>query len=304
MEGIFMKKLMFVLSIAALLVSCGGDSNVEKKDKKQDKKAKCDFVIKDLNPYSPDCDQYVLISTSYGDIKIKLYRETPLHRKNFINLVKNNYYDGQIFYRVVPGSLIQAGDYKTAANPNIKDAGLNDVDYTIQSEINPAQRIHKRGALAAASYNKGEFSSGSHFYIVSHKKFKDSEIAAAEKTYTNTLVNQKFIEIQKPYSKELANLRAFAETGDNAKKREHDKKVQELMAQARKEVTPFRYPQLQRSLYSNLGGMPSLDPHYTVFGEVVEGMDVVDKISSVSVREGRPRENVFIKKVTVLNEYQ
>ena len=299
-----MKKLMFVLSIAALLVSCGGDSNVEKKDKKQDKKAKCDFVIKDLNPYSPDCDQYVLISTSYGDIKIKLYRETPLHRKNFINLVKNNYYDGQIFYRVVPGSLIQAGDYKTAANPNIKDAGLNDVDYTIQSEINPAQRIHKRGALAAASYNKGEFSSGSHFYIVSHKKFKDSEIAAAEKTYTNTLVNQKFIEIQKPYSKELANLRAFAETGDNAKKREHDKKVQELMAQARKEVTPFRYPQLQRSLYSNLGGMPSLDPHYTVFGEVVEGMDVVDKISSVSVREGRPRENVFIKKVTVLNEYQ
>ena len=304
MEGIFMKKLMFVLSIAALLVSCGGDSNVEKKDKKQDKKAKCDFVIKDLNPYSPDCDQYVLISTSYGDIKIKLYRETPLHRKNFINLVKNNYYDGQIFYRVVPGSLIQAGDYKTAANPNIKDAGLNDVDYTIQSEINPAQRIHKRGALAAASYNKGEFSSGSHFYIVSHKKFKDSEIAAAEKTYTNTLVNQKFIEIQKPYSKELANLRAFAETGDNSKKREHDQKVQELMAQARKEVTPFRYPQLQRSLYSNLGGMPSLDPHYTVFGEVVEGMDVVDKISSVSVREGRPRENVFIKKVTVLNEYQ
>jgi cyclophilin family peptidyl-prolyl cis-trans isomerase len=293
-----MKKILFALSLLLLFVSCGGDK--EKKTVK--KQAQTGYTVKDLNTKSPDCDQYVLMSTSLGDIKIKLYRETPLHRKNFINLVMNGYYDGQIFYRVVPGSIIQAGDYKTVKTPDMRDAGLNDVDYTIPAEIDPAKRIHKRGALAAASYNKGEYSSGSHFYIISHKKIKDSEIAAAEKTYTNSLVNKKFIEIQKPYAKELANLRAFAETGDNAKKREHDKKVQELMAQARKSVKEFRYPQSQRSTYTKQGGMPSLDPHYTVFGEVVEGMDVVDKISSVSVRDGRPRENVFIKKVTVIND--
>ena len=298
-----MKRILYGMLAVMLLISCGDKkTGQEGKSAAKDAKQNSTSAIKELNTDSPDCDQYVLMSTSYGDIKIKLYRDTPLHRKNFINLVMNGYYDGQIFYRVVPGSIIQAGDYKTVKTPDMRDAGLNDVDYTIPAEIDPAKRIHKRGALAAASYNKGEYSSGSHFYIISHKKIKDSEIAAAEKTYTNSLVNKKFIEIQKPYAKELANLRAFAETGDNAKKREHDKKVQELMAQARKSVKEFRYPQSQRSTYTKQGGMPSLDPHYTVFGEVVEGMDVVDKISSVSVRDGRPRENVFIKKVTVIND--
>lgn len=299
-----MKKILCGVLVAMLLISCGGKKSSGQDGKSTGNVAKQNSgpVTKELNQNSPDCDQYVLMSTSHGDIKIKLYRETPLHRKNFINLVMNGYYDGQIFYRVVPGSIIQAGDYKTVKTPDMKDAGLNDVDYTVPAEIDPAKRIHKRGALAAASYNKGEYSSGSHFYIISHKKTKDSEISAAEKTYTNSLVNKKFIEIQKPYARELANLRAFAETGDNAKKREHDKKVQELMAQARKSVKEFRYPQQLRNLYTKQGGMPSLDPHYTVFGEVVEGMDVVDKISSVSVREGRPRENVFIKKVTVIND--
>ena len=291
-----MKRIFFAFSIIALMFSCSGGT------KTQEAKSSTGFEIKDLNTQSPDCDQYVLMSTSRGDIKIKLYRETPLHRKNFINLVMNGYYDGQIFYRVVPGSMIQAGDYTSIKNPNKRDIGVNDVEHTIPSEIDPAKRTHKRGALAAASYNRGEYSSGSHFYIVSNKKVKETEISAAEKTYTKELVNIKFRELQKPHTKELTKLRALGET-DNRKKEEFNAKVNELLAEARKQMKgkDFHYSKAQRAAFLNDGGMPALDPHYTVFGEVVEGMDIVDAISWVSVYEGRPRENVFIKKITVID---
>ena len=294
-----MKRIFFAFSILALLLSCTGETAT------QEKKSTTGFEIKDLNTASPDCDQYVLMSTSHGDVKIKLYRETPLHRKNFINLVMNGYYDGQIFYRVVPGSMIQAGDYTSIKNPTKRDIGVNDVEHTIPSEIDPSKRTHKRGALAAASYNRGEYSSGSHFYIVSNKKVKESEVDAAEKTYTKELVNIKFRELQKPHSKELTKLRALGET-DNRKKEEFNALVNELLAQARKELKgkDFHYSKAQRAAFLKEGGMPALDPHYTVFGEVVEGMEVVDAISWVSVYEGRPRENVFIKKITIIDGAQ
>ena len=294
-----MKRIFFAFSILALLLSCTAETAT------QEKKSTTGFEIKDLNTASPDCDQYVLMSTSHGDVKIKLYRETPLHRKNFINLVMNGYYDGQIFYRVVPGSMIQAGDYTSIKNPTKRDIGVNDVEHTIPSEIDPSKRTHKRGALAAASYNRGEYSSGSHFYIVSNKKVKESEVDAAEKTYTKELVNIKFRELQKPHSKELTKLRALGET-DNRKKEEFNALVNELLAQARKELKgkDFHYSKAQRAAFLKEGGMPALDPHYTVFGEVVEGMEVVDAISWVSVYEGRPRENVFIKKITIIDGAQ
>lgn len=295
-----MKKIIFLFSIMALLVSCsGGESKQDPKPAMGEKNWRPDSVE------CPDCDQYVLMSTSHGDIKIKLYRETPLHRRNFISLVMSGYYNGQIFYRVVPGAMIQAGDYTSIKNPKSRDIGVNDVDYTIPSEIDPAKRTHKRGALAAASYNKGEYSSGSHFYIVSNKKVKESEVNAAEKAYTKELVNMKFREIQKPHSKELNKLRALGEN-DNRKKEEFNAKVNELLAEARRQMQgkDFHYTKAQRNTFLKEGGMPALDPHYTVFGEVVEGMDVVDAISWVSVYEGRPRENVFIKKITVINDAQ
>ena len=293
-----MKRIIFLFSIVALLLSCNeGGVKQEAKPVPGDKNWRPDSIE------CPDCDQYVLMSTSRGDVKIKLYRETPLHRQNFISLVMSGYYDGQIFYRVVPGAMIQAGDYTSIKYPDKRDIGVNDVDYTIPSEIDPAKRTHKRGALAAASYNRGEYSSGSHFYIVSNKKVKESEVDAAERAYTKELVNIRFREIQKPYSKELTKLRVLGEE-DNRKKEEYKAKVNELLAEARNQVKgkDFHYTKAQRKAFLNEGGMPALDAHYTVFGEVVEGMDIVDAISWVSVYEGRPRENVFIKKITVIND--
>lgn len=284
--------------MVAFLLSCGGEAV------KQEQKPKNGLEIKDLNTESPDCDQYVLMSTSHGDVKIKLYRETPLHRKNFINLVMNGYYDGQIFYRVDPGTLIQTGDYTSVKNRKFrKDMGASDVEYTVPHEIDATKSVHKRGALAAPSHTKGIRSSGGHFYIVSNKKVKETDIDAAEKMYNKELVNKMFLELQKPHIKELNKLSAMAEV-DKEKEKEYKKKITELMNQARKAAAgkEFHYTKAQRSAYLKDGGMPALDPYYTVFGEVVEGMDVVDAISWVSVYEGRPREDVVIKKITVIND--
>ena len=284
--------------MVAFLLSCGGEAV------KQEQKPKNGLEIKDLNTESPDCDQYVLMSTSHGDVKIKLYRETPLHRKNFINLVMNGYYDGQIFYRVDPGTLIQTGDYTSVKNRKFrKDMGASDVEYTVPHEIDATKCVHKRGALAAPSHTKGIRSSGGHFYIVSNKKVKETDIDAAEKMYNKELVNKMFLELQKPHIKELNKLSAMAEV-DKEKEKEYKKKITELMNQARKAAAgkEFHYTKAQRSAYLKDGGMPALDPYYTVFGEVVEGLDVVDAISWVSVYEGRPREDVVIKKITVIND--
>ena len=284
--------------MAVMLMACDNEAA------KQQKSTTTGFEVKDLNTASPDCDQYVLLSTSLGDIKIRLYREAPQHRKNFINLVMNNYYDGQIFYRVDPGSLIQAGDYTSVKNRKFrKDMGASDVDYTVPHEIDATKRIHKRGALAAPSHSKGIRSSGGHFFIVSNKKVKEADVDAAEKVYNKELVNKMFLEVQKPHAQELKKLSAMAEV-DREKEKEYKKKITELMNEARKAVSgkEFRYTKTQRNAYLKEGGMPALDPYYTVFGEVVEGMDVVDAISWVSVYEGRPREDVIIKKITVIND--
>ena len=284
--------------MAVMLMACDNEAT------KQQKSTTTGFEVKDLNTASPDCDQYVLLSTSLGDIKIRLYREAPQHRKNFINLVMNNYYDGQIFYRVDPGSLIQAGDYTSVKNRKFrKDMGASDVDYTVPHEIDATKRIHKRGALAAPSHSKGIRSSGGHFFIVSNKKVKEADVDAAEKVYNKELVNKMFLEVQKPHAQELKKLSAMAEV-DREKEKEYKKKITELMNEARKAVSgkEFRYTKAQRNAYLKEGGMPALDPYYTVFGEVVEGMDVVDAISWVSVYEGRPREDVIIKKITVIND--
>ena len=284
--------------MAVMLMACDNEAA------KQQKSTTTGFEVKDLNTASPDCDQYVLLSTSLGDIKIRLYREAPQHRKNFINLVMNNYYDGQIFYRVDPGSLIQAGDYTSVKNRKFrKDMGASDVDYTVPHEIDATKRIHKRGALAAPSHSKGIRSSGGHFFIVSNKKVKEADVDEAEKVYNKELVNKMFLEVQKPHAQELKKLSAMAEV-DREKEKEYKKKITELMNEARKAVSgkEFRYTKAQRNAYLKEGGMPALDPYYTVFGEVVEGMDVVDAISWVSVYEGRPREDVIIKKITVIND--
>lgn len=285
-----------------LSVSCGDGAKKEQAPAVPQEPAS---LVKELNVASPDCDQYVLMSTNMGDITIRLYRETPKHRANFINLVMNGFYDGQLFYRVKKDLFIQTGDYTSKTDPDGADLGVTDVDFTVPSEIDAAKRYHKRGAVAAASFNKGDYSSGAHFYIVTGKPAKDNELKLSERKVNEELVTKKFHEVQVPYRQQMLRLNNAAKH-DAKKKEELSKLVSKLMAEARAAVkgNEFSYSAKQRKEYFNTGGLPHLDAYYTVFGEVVDGMDVVDRISLVdATSKGRPRQHVKIEKVTILEDY-
>ena len=294
----------YFLFVAALLLSlctAGGDKAVNSTGQLAEPAS----VVKELNVNSPDSDQYVQLATNMGDITIKLYRETPGHRKNFINLVMNGFYDGQLFYRVKKDLFIQTGDYTSKTKPDAADLGVTDVEFTVPSEIDASKRYHKRGAVAAASFNKGDYSSGAHFYIVTGKPADDNELKLSERKVNEELVTKKFHELQAPYRQQIHRLNNAAKH-DARKKEELSKLVSKLMSEARAAVKghEFKYSAKQRKEYLGTGGLPHLDAHYTVFGEVVEGMDIVEGISTVdATSKGRPRQHVKINKVTILEGY-
>lgn len=188
----------------------------------------------------------VLLSTEYGNIKIKLFNETPQHRDNFIKLVKEGFYNETLFHRVIKDFMIQGGDPDSKNAQKGEYLGEGDVGYTIPAEFN-TKLIHKRGALAAArqgdNVNPQKCSSGCQFYIVQGRKFTTEEIERIEKS-----------------------------------------------KQGRIEYTDEQY-----KTYETVGGTPHLDMDYTVFGEVIEGLDVVDKIAAVKRdRKDRPLEDIKI----------
>ena len=293
----------FLFMATMLFASCAAGG--EKEHKPTEQPAEPATLVKELNTDSPDSDQFVKLATNMGDITIKLYRETPGHRKNFINLVMNGFYDGQLFYRVKKDLFIQTGDYTSKTKPDGADLGVTDVEFTVPSEIDASKRYHKRGAVAAASFNKGDYSSGAHFYIVTGKPANENELKLSERKVNDELVTKKFHEIQTPYRQQIHRLNNAAKH-DAKKKDELSKLISKLMAEAKAAVKghEFTYSAKQRKEYLNTGGLPHLDAHYTVFGEVVEGMDVVEKISTVdATSKGRPRQHVKINKVTILEGY-
>lgn len=184
----------------------------------------------------------VLISTEYGDIKIKLYNETPKHRDNFIKLVKEEFYNETLFHRVIANFMIQGGDPDSKNAAPGKALGEGGPGYTIPAEINSAL-IHKKGALSAArmgdNVNPLRESSGSQFYLVQGKKATKAELEQMS-----------------------------ARNGN-------------------------KYTEEQIKTYETIGGTPFLDMNYTVFGEVIEGLDVIDKIAAVEKdRRDRPKKDV------------
>lgn len=196
----------------------------------------------DIKNVTTSKKSFVLIETNFGNMKILLYEDTPLHRENFINLVKSGFYDGLLFHRVIKKFMIQGGD------PDSRDAatgamlGNGGPGYTIPAEFRP-NHFHKKGALAAArqgdAVNPRKESSGSQFYIVQGR------------TYDNFEMDQIAEKMNKTFSDE------------------------------------------QMNIYGSTGGTPFLDNDYTVFGEVVEGLDVIDKIAAVRCNPAnRPLEDV------------
>ncbi|RVU01344.1 peptidylprolyl isomerase [Mucilaginibacter limnophilus] len=188
-------------------------------------------------------NQYVRIKTNYGAVIIRLYNETPLHRDNFIKLVKQGSLNGTLFHRVIQDFMIQGGD-PTSKNAKPGDAlGEGDLGYTVQAEFRDSL-FHKKGVIAAARDDRPDkASSASQFYIVQGKRFTDETLDAVE---TKRLQGRKI-------------------------------------------------PQSQRDIYKSVGGTPHLDRTYTVFGEVVSGIEMVDRIAALKTDgNDRPLTDVHI----------
>ena len=242
------------------------------------------------------------IETTAGDIIVKLYNETPKHRDNFIKLAEEGTYEGTLFHRVIKDFMIQAGDPESKNAPKGKMLGAGDVGYTIPAEFVYPKYFHKKGALSAArqgdNVNPEKESSGCQFYIVTGKVYNDSTLLGMEHQMNQARLNNAFNALAQKHMKEIYKMR---KDGDQ----EGLMNLQDtLIAQAEAQVADepeFRFTPEQVKAYTTVGGTPHLDGEYTVFGEVLEGMDVVDKIQQVKTdRSDRPEEDVKITKVTVM----
>lgn len=185
----------------------------------------------------------VVVETDFGNMKIKLYDETPIHKENFLKLTKQGFYDDLLFHRIVQGFMIQGGDPDSRNAPAGQRLGMGGPGYTLENEIGFP---HFKGALSAARTggpnNPDKRSSGSQFYIVQGKIDNIDRIMSSQEQRFN-----------------------------------------------------FQYSPEQKALYREIGGTPRLDMDYTVFGEVVEGLEVIDKIAAVQVAGERPVEDVKMK---------
>jgi peptidyl-prolyl cis-trans isomerase B (cyclophilin B) len=230
-----MKKIIILIPFIGMVLSgtAQKDSTLKKKDRKKD----------------------VMMQTSLGDIVIRLSDSTPLHRDNFLKLVKVGFYDSVLFHRVIKNFMIQSGDPDSKTAPAGVPLGNGGPTYTIPAEFRTTL-FHKKGVIAAArqgdNVNPQKASSGSQFYIVQGKSFTDADLDILETTRLN------------------------------------GRKI----------------PTERREVYKSMGGTPHLDENYTVFGEVIIGLDVVDKISAVKTSMGndfdRPLEDVRIIKATLI----
>lgn len=240
-------------------------------------------------------DVTVDIVTSMGNIKVRLFGDTPLHRDNFVKLASEGYYDGVLFHRVINDFMVQSGDPDSKNAPKGKLLGEGDPGYTIPAEFDYPRHFHHKGALAAArtsdDVNPERRSSGSQFYIVTGKVFNDSTLSQIDHRMIQQRKQDVFRRLQEENRDTIMSLRR-ARDHENLERLRN-----ELIERTEAEVkqNPPVMPAEVREAYKTVGGTPHLDGSYTVFGEVIEGMDVVDAIQKVETdRADRPVEDVKI----------
>lgn len=255
----------------------------------------------------------VKMKTNMGDVTILLYDETPLHRDNFIKLVKDGFYDGLLFHRVIKEFMIQGGDPESKNAAPGTQLGAGGPGYTIPNEIQPGL-YHKKGALSAArqgdNVNPEMRSSGSQFYIVTGKVASEQQLKSMAQTANQKMEDQllmKFLQdpANKIYADKQLELQKLYQSGvpENQKQAEEDwvKLIEEIKPLAFKGYEPFEYTAEQIKVYTTVGGTPFLDNNYTVFGEVIEGLDIVDMIGVVPTIPGdRPKEDVIILSMEIV----
>lgn len=235
----------------------------------------------------------VKIETTLGDIIVRLYDETPIHRDNFVKLVKEGYYDGTLFHRVIKDFMIQGGDPDSKGAPAGKMLGVGGPDYTLEAEIKD-NLYHKRGALAAArqgdEVNPERRSSGSQFYIVWGQVYKENQLNQLGKQIRMQKVQDAFNDLAKARREEIMQMR-------RERNRAGLQELQDqLIAEAENKIGKQGLTDEQMQLYSTVGGTPHLDGQYTVFGEVEEGLNVVEQIQNTATgRADRPTNDIDMR---------
>lgn len=244
----------------------------------------------------------VRIKTSMGDIVVRLYDETPNHRDNFVKLAKEGYFDGTLFHRVIRDFMIQGGDPDSKGAPAGKNLGTGGPDYTIPAEFVFPKLFHKRGALSAArtgdEVNPKRESSGSQFYIVWGKTYKAAELKQMERQLAMQQEQAVFNQLVADNKAKIMELRR---NRDRAGLQElQDDLIASTKAICKEKGAP-KFTDEQVEAYTTIGGTPFLDNQYTVFGEVEEGLDIVETIQNVETgRNDRPKDDVVMVSVEVI----
>ena len=286
-----MKRKLFlsIMLVALTMISCSANSAESPASAPAKKESTNNKMTK------------VKLETTMGNIVVELYNETPQHRDNFIKLVKEGYYDGVLFHRVIKDFMIQTGDgnSKTAGPDDM--LGDGDPGYTIPAEFVYPKYFHKRGALAAArtgdQVNPERRSSGSQFYIVTGKIYGSDEL----KMMSQRMADMKKQDIfRRLVTENRSKIEELQRNQDNAGMQElQNELIQITEAEAAQSASAMTDEQIDA--YTSVGGTPHLDGQYTVFGQVIEGMDVVDKIQNAQTgRADRPVTDIKIIKATLL----
>jgi len=264
------------------------------------------FIALSVSMISPlSKERIVLIKTDFGNMKVKLYNETPLHRDNFIKLSNEGFFNGTLFHRIIKDFMIQGGDPDSKTAEPGSMLGNGGPGYTIKAEFN-SKFFHKKGVLSAArmgdNVNPEKESSGSQFYIVQGKVYNEMELKNLEIRINQSkkaeILNSLIKNPPKHLKEKVDSIKAIG-TG-NA----FSQLANELNPEIEKELEKegyFSFSPEQVKIYTTIGGTPHLDGAYTIFGEVIEGLDVLDRISEVKTdRFDRPLEDIKMT-VEVIN---
>ncbi len=248
----------------------------------------------------------IIISTSFGVMKVKLFNETPLHKANFLKLVREHYYDSLMFHRVIEEFMIQGGDPDSKHADMFKLLGDGDLNYTVPAEFVPTL-CHKKGMLCAArngdDVNPTKASSACQFYIVQGKKRTDDDLKLYEKRINKSLVSKiKEDILALPENKDLKEkIDLFKKDQNNDSLVVYLKLLDNKVNIEYEKQPHYTFKPEHREIYKTVGGTPHLDSQYTIFGEVIEGLDVIDRIAAVGKnKDDRPLVDIrmFISVVT------
>jgi len=276
------QKLSLILIVLLTFIACKKTTKSEVKDITEKRKT-------------------IEMVTDYGTMVIELYNETPKHRDNFIKIVNEGVLDSLLFHRVINQFMIQSGDTDSKYAKSGDTLGSGDLNYNVDAEFHP-DLFHKKGVLAAARGNHPErASSSTQFYIVQGKVYNDSLLDHAQGRINGWLAQH--YSNKDPKNKSLMDSLQKAIDNQNWERYGYFNDSLRSLAKSYTNFEKYSIPEEHTNVYKSIGGTPHLDQNYTVFGEVIKGLEIIDSIAAVKTNQlDRPLIDVRLQSVKVLTK--